>query len=248
MVQLRVDPSKALGSLTDAQEQQLPFAVALAINRTANDAQEAERYRLKASFKLRRESFNLRGVYISKQDRANKSTWRAVIQIQADRDYLNKFEQGGEQIPHGRYRWIPNRDVFKSRIIGAGDPLNPKNLKFHKDPSGRMLGNERTFMVRTKGNGQLLVLQREDRRLTKGSKGRLGKLTLDNFKGGQGPATKKQKLSLQRTAGVRMLYRLTTRYKVRAQLEFYDTVSRTVQDVFPARMREAMDQAMRSAK
>lgn len=246
MISIRVDPSKALGNLTDAQERQLPFAVSMAINRTANDAQSAERYRVKASFKLRREAFNLRGVYISKQDRANKTTWRAVIQIQADRDYLNKFEAGGEQMPHGRFRWIPNRDMFKSRIIGAGDPLHPKNHKFHKDPSGRMLGNERTFMVKTKGNGQVLVLQREDKRLTKRSS-RLSSFTLDNVAVGMGPRTRKQK-ALSRTAGVRMLYRLTTRYKVRAQLEFYDTVSRTVQDVWPARMREALAEAMRGAK
>lgn len=248
-ISVNVDPSKALGYMDDLQERQFPFAVATALNCTANDAQGAERYRITANFKLRRKAFILRQVYISKQDRANKSTWRVWIQLQEQFKDMAGFEEGDDRTPHGGSKWLwkPNPDVFKSQVIGSANPLAPKNLRFQKDPGGRIVGNQRTFMVRTKARGQLLVLQRVDRTLTSRSKRAMGRLTLDNLAGAQGPNVKKA-IRLQRTAGVRMLYQLVSRSHVPAKLEFVGTITRTAQDVFPARMREAMDQAVRSSR
>ena len=96
-IRVHVDPRAVLGWLSDAQERQLPFAVSLALNRVANQAQVAERENIKRSFKLRRESFVLKGVKISKQDRATKSSWRVTIQLAYpdDRHFLDQHEVGG---------------------------------------------------------------------------------------------------------------------------------------------------------
>lgn len=251
MIGIGVDVSGALSTIDVVKDKQVPFAVALALNWTGNDAQAAERYRLKENFILRRQAFNLQGIYISKQDRATKSSWRVVIQVQADRDYLDRFEAGGYHLPeHGRWIWKPNPQVFRNRIIPAGDPLSPKGLKFQK--VGRaMEGNERTFMVKS-NKGLPLVLQRQDATLDKRSRRTVGKLTLDNFKAGIGPQTRaqsrKEKYSLHRTAGVRLLYQLVERVSVPIKLEFVDTVGTTARNVFPGRLQEAMRQAMRSAR
>ena len=242
MITFQVHPEGALLRLAQA-ENQAGFAVSLALNRLANDVQAAEREGLKRHFRLRREAFNLRGIKIAKQDRANKTTWRVIVQIAPDVNYLNKFEEGGYKLPHGgKYVWVPSRE-FKSRIIGAGDPLHPKALTFTKNSAGQMKGNQRTFMVR--GQQSLMILQHVDRRL--GKKG-LKRMTLDTFKGGQGPAQKGEKYSLKRTAGVRLLYTLKQRVSVKAQLQFLPIAKGAVEAGWAMHMQQAFDEAMRSAR
>lgn len=246
MISILVDPASAIGHL-GALSDQVPFAVARGLNLTANDAQAAERYVVKRDFHLKREAFILRQIYISKQDRANKTTWRVVIQVAPQFADLPGFEEGDDRAPRKtKWLWKPNPEVFKTKIIGKSNPLAVKNLHFHKDPSGRMLGDQRTFMVRTKKKGQVLVLQRVDKRLSKRSS-KLSTFTLDNVAVGMGPKGKKEK-ALTRTAGVRMLYQLVARSHVPAKLHFVETVTKTAQDVFPARMREALDAAIESAR
>lgn len=246
MITFQVHPEGALLRLAQA-ENQAGFAVSLALNRLANDVQAAEREGLKRHFKLRREAFNLRGIKIAKQDRANKTTWRVVIQVAPEVNYFDKFEEGGYKLPHGgKYIWVPSRE-FKSRIIGAGDPLHPKNLTFTKNAAGQMKGSNRTFMVRS-DKGDLLVLQRVDRRLSKKGLARAMRMTLDEFKGGQGPARKGEKYSLKRTAGVRLLYTLKQRVRVQAQLQFVPIAKGAVEAGWAMHMQQAFDEAMRSAR
>ena len=244
-IRVHVDPRAVLGWLSDAQERQLPFAVSLALNRVANQAQVAERENLKRSFKLRRESFVLKGVKISKQDRATKSSWRVTIQLAYpdDRHFLDQHEVGGYRTRYGGKRlWQPNPEVFASKVIGRANPLHPKNLRLAKDKSGRVVGQERTFLVRVKS--AVLVLQRVDRRLTKGSARRLKGLTLDNVQTGMGPHTKKSR-GISRTGGTRLLYRLVERVKLPARLQFVSTIGGVAQSQFPEALRAAMVDALR---
>lgn len=250
MIQIRIDPRAALGWLNDAQERQLPFAVSKALNEVANKAQAAEREHMKQAFKLRRETFVLRGVKINKAERATKSSWSVVIRISYPGvgKFMDIHEPGGERDPHhAGHLWQPNQDVFKSKVIGKDNPLHPKNLQIKKQADGRIQGNERTFLIRTK-SGQLLALQRTDRGLTKASKRNLGKLDLDNFAGGQGPNTKAQKYSLHRNNGTRLLYRLVSKVSIPARLEFVPTVARTVKQEWAGTMRAALADAMRGAR
>jgi len=113
---------------------------------------------------------------------------------------------------------------------------------------GSLQGNEQTFMVKTKKTGQTLVLQRVDRGLSKKSQRTVGKMNLDSFKGGMGPAEKREKYSLHRNVGIRMLYQLVSRTTIPASLEFVPTITRTVNAQWSVRMQEAMAQAMESAR
>lgn len=204
MIRVQIDPSAVLKRL-DGFENQAGYAMSLALNRVANLAQEAQREQMKQAFKLRRETFVLRGVKISKADRASKSTWRVVIQVAYpdDRRFMHEHEKGGERQRHGgRYLWQPNATVFKG-IITRSNPLHPKNLKMRKTPAGQIKGDHRTFMVRTQ-SGQRLVLQRIDRRLDKRSVRALKSMTLDNFAGGMGPRRKQETKSIRRTVGTRL--------------------------------------------
>lgn len=88
MLTIRIDPSSALKGLSDAQQRQVPFAVSKALNTLANKAQAAERARITGEFRLKRKAWNLQGIYISKQDRSSKTSWRVVIQVQSDRSTL----------------------------------------------------------------------------------------------------------------------------------------------------------------
>jgi hypothetical protein len=245
---IRVNTNSLSDGLSYLEKVQIPFAVSLGLNRVANDAQKAEREHITKSFHLRNKAFNLNGIYISKADRATKSSWRVVIQVQADRDYLDRFETGGYKMPSkGRFLWKPNPEVFKGGIIQTGNPLNPHNLHFTRR-GGSLQGNEQTFMVKTKKTGQTLVLQRVDRGLSKKSQRTVGKMNLDSFKGGMGPAEKREKYSLHRNVGIRMLYQLVSRTTIPASLEFVPTITRTVNAQWSVRMQEAMAQAMESAR
>lgn len=251
MISVRVDPSAALARLTVAEERQVPFAMSRTLNRLANEAQKSMQEGLKARFKLRRETWNLRGIKINKQDRATKTTWRVVIQVSPQTSYLDKFEKGGEKRPVGGhdYLWEPNAKVFKNQILSQGDPLRPKNLHLHRDPHGRVIGDSRTFLAKT-GNPEVpfVVVQRIDRGLSKGSKRRVSKLDLDNFQGGFGPRRKSEKVSLSRGAGTRTLYKLRKRIPVKAQLQFVPTITRTVQSRFRGVFGEELAAAMRTAR
>ncbi len=247
MITVRVDPKAALGMLNDLEQRQLPYAVSLALNRVANKAQASEREHIKKSFRLRKETFVLQGVKISKQDRANKNTWRVIISLAYpdDRQFLAPHEKGGAKVRHGGKRlWVPNAEVFKSKIIGRANPLHPKNLQLRLQADGRIQGEQRTFLVRSKG--QVLILQRTDRGLSKKGS-RLSSLTLDNVHVGIGPRRKKDK-AIHRTGGTRLLYRLVSRVPIKARLQFVSTITHTAQAEWPSVMREAMADAIKGAK
>lgn len=245
MISFRVNPTAALGWLADYQQRQLPYAVSLALNRSANRGQSAEQDKLRSRFRLRREQFVVRGIKIAKADRATKSSWRVVVAVAYpdDRHFLDDHEEGAQRVRHGGKRlWQPNAEVFRSKVIGRANPLHPRNLKLHKDKSGRIVGEQRTFLVRT--HGQVLILQRVDRSLTKPSRSRLRGLTLDNVAVGMGPHTRKTK-AIHRNAGTRLLYRLVDRVRIPARLEFVPTVGGTAAAAFPDELRRAMAEASR---
>jgi len=227
MFQINIDPRTVLTGLTDMQERQLPFAVSLALNRVANDAQDAERQKIKGRFHLRHESFVLNTIKIEKTDRATKSTWRVIISIHLDRNELAKFEEGGYKMAtKGRWVWEPNKDVFGDKPIQSGNALAVKNLHFARTPGGQMQGNERTFMIH--GKKGPLIMQR-----TSGRKAKRGK----------GMVT-----SMSAKTGTRMLYTLVEKVSLPVHLEFVDTITRTAYAQWLPRMTEAMDEAMRSSR
>lgn len=245
-VSIQVNASGALLMLAQAQEQ-LPYAMSVALNRVAIDGQKAEQARLRQAFTLRREQFVIRGIKIEKLDRATKTTWRVVISIPAAQDFLSKFEEGTPKVPRqGKWLWIPNSNVFKNKIINRGDPLHPKNLHFHKSKGGQLQGDQRTFMIKSKA-GKPIVVQRVDQGLKKGSAAIMRAMTLDNVHTGMGPRMKKQK-AISRTGGTRLLYTLVSKVSTPVRLEFVNTITREVMRTWPERMNEAVRQALRTAR
>ena len=133
MIRLSVNTTGALAHLAELNGQ-LPFAMSLGLNRLANVGQAAEQNQMRHAFKLRREQFVVRGVKIEKLDRATKTSWRVIIQLAYPdaRPFMDLHEPGGDRHRHGgRYLWQPNQNVFKSRVIGATNPLHPRNLNIH---------------------------------------------------------------------------------------------------------------------
>lgn len=249
MIEIRVDVNGGLRMLAEASGQ-AGFGIALGLNRLANEGQKAEQRHIRRAFRLRREQFVVRGVKISKANRATKTSWRVVIQLAYpdDRPFMDQHEKGGFRTRHGgRFLWQPNQQVFRSKVIAASNPLHPKNLHMHKTDKGQIKGDQRTFMVKT-ASGQRLVLQREDRRLDGRSKRGLKGLTLDNFAGGMGPRRKKETRSIRRTGGTRLLYRLVERVKIPADLRFVDTIGKEVAAKQGVIMQRALLDAMRTAR
>lgn len=245
-VQIQVNVSGPRLMLATAANQ-LPFAISLGLNRLANVGQAAEQARMRVAFHLRREQFVVRGVKINKVDRATKTSWRVTISLSYPdgRPFMDQHEDGGERTRHGgRFLWQPNAEVFKSKVIGASNPLAPKNLHMSKTAAGQVKGDQDTFMVKTV-SGQRLVLQRIAKGLARGT--RLKSFNLDNVHVGIGPRTKKSK-QLQRGAGTRLLYRLVDRVRIPADLEFVQTISREVAAQQVAVMDEAVRDALRTAR
>jgi len=234
-----VDPTSVLKGLDAAGQRQLPFALALALNRTANDAQKAEQNRIAKAFKLRRDTFVIQGIKIEKADRATKTSQRVVIQVDAARQFLDKFEKGDPRIPRkGRWLWLPDLATFGNKIILRSNPLHPKNLKF--DSQGK--GNLRTFMVHKNGSRSgPLVLQRtgaptgnSHKNQMRGTNGRFdGMITMNKRKKNQ---------------GIRKLFTLVSVTSTPVRLEFVSTIKQSVEARWQGNVRQALDEAMRTAR
>jgi hypothetical protein len=243
MFKVSVDPSSLLGSLSEMNQRHIPFIVSKALNAIANDAQKAEREHIQSPWVLQ-------GVYISKADRATKSSWAATIQIQGDRDFLTRFERGDLKYPtHGKWVWVPNADVFKGQVVLYSDPLHPRNLMFQRSKGGQMQGNDRTFMVHGKKGGPL-VLQRISR-AGKGVSQRIGQGYVRKGSGrdvGTGRFTAGATSKRVRGGGVRMLYTLVSKVKIPVRLQFVEIVTNTVVAQWEGRLSEAMNYALNTAK
>jgi hypothetical protein len=244
MIAITVDPRKCLGWM-ESQSRQFPFAVSKALNAVANDAQKAERDKMEQSFRLRRSAWNLNAIKISKETRATKTSWRVIISVDPRASYLNKFEAGGLKVPVGgqKFLWEPNAKVFRNQVIPSGDPRRPKNLNLHRDEHGRVVGQARTFMART-GNPEIpyVIVMRQSREqtFTRGSM----RMNLDSY----GSKQLKRVKGVKRQGATVTLYKLRTRIPIKAQLHFVETVQATVASRWQARMTEAMEYALRTAR
>ena len=176
------------GQLDDAAMKQLPFALALALNRTAEEAQEAVRNRIRMrGFTIRSaqsDAWLSRRVMFYKQDRANKDHLWTALQVDqpnasgggklaGSRSLLGFLEDGGARTgmrPIGDGTVFPNAVVVPVRnspIDSIPRSLYPVNLGLSakreisgKLALGRLRGKQRTFVVRT-STGTGLVLQRQ---------------------------------------------------------------------------------------
>lgn len=97
---LETQIDQAIAQLDRVRRDQLPFAISLAVNRTALAAQHGIRAGVAQRFILRRPQFVLQTVRIEKYDFANKrrpTAFRIKIDERESRDFLAKFETGGKK-------------------------------------------------------------------------------------------------------------------------------------------------------
>jgi hypothetical protein len=125
-----IDNGAPIASVLSGLATQLPYAYSVAINDTLNDAQAAVRDRLPHEFTLRRQDFIDRTIYIAPKDRATKTRLVGTLRVDPSRDFLAKFEDGGEKSStSGKALAVPVfRESAPNLIIGRNDPLSVKRL------------------------------------------------------------------------------------------------------------------------
>ena len=96
------DTPTDLGAMISGFREQLPYALALAINDTVNQAQAAIQTSLPTDFTLRRASFITNTIYRQLgRDFATKANLVGTVRVNPDRDFLAKFETEAVKTPRG---------------------------------------------------------------------------------------------------------------------------------------------------
>jgi len=236
MIRLTVDTS-AITAHLGAFQDQVPFATALALNRTADAVQSAIRSGITERFTIRR-PWVLQGVKIERRDRATKLIPQVTIGIDAQRGFLSKFEAGGEKRPAqgGRSLALPSAGVRP--VISVIVPKAKRPRAFHfvrrETQSGSSFeifeGAQHTFMIRTP-DGHGYVFQRLS---THGRRRRGAPRRLLGLHGGD--------------PNVQLLYVLEPEAKIAPTLEFVSTAERIVTEQFTSIFNDAWQQAVATAR
>lgn len=171
MIGIKVDTAAAIRGIVTVFRQ-LPYATAQALNRTANDFQRVQQEAVLRDFTVRQRTFVLNAIKrLPGQDFATKDKLEATVRIDPQRNQLAKFEAGGEKhaIQGQDYVAIPLEGIKRTKRDLVPRRFYPSVFKpFVDQPNGISIGQQRTFIVPTKGDARLL-LQRFG-----GSRGRRG--------------------------------------------------------------------------
>jgi hypothetical protein len=222
IVTVEADIAPGLRLIADVRKQ-LPFAVSKAINDTLLQAQVAERERIAGAFTLRRPDFIFRTVKIEREDFAQKDKLYGIMRIDPTRDFLAKFEAGGQKTPRsGHDIAVPDQArPSKGALIPAG--LRPKALSLQRT-GGRIRGAKRTFVIETSTHPGIYQRVGTERR---GAFRRIGR--------GRDP-------------NVRLLYSFKPSVRIDRRLGFAETAKRVVDQQFKANFAASFDLAMRTAR
>ncbi len=207
-------------------EQQLPYAISRGINATLDAMQTAVRTHLHdGTFFLRRPDFIDKTIYIAPSDRATKTRLVGTVRVDPERNFLAKFEDGGQKDPSKASTIaVP---VFKqaspSLIVSRSDPLYIKKLMASLDRTGAARGRVRN----RKGAPKRLVPQKVY--LVKTAK---GTLLVERTGPGQ----------------TRVLYAFERSVPIKADLHFEEIALRTAEAQWDALMSQALEDAIASAR
>lgn len=164
MITITIDAKRAIRTLREDADKQIPFALANAINKIAKDAQTDERVQLRRAFTLRRPEWADRAVKITKF--AKKKDPIAVLGIHppggdARADILTKFEADTVKTPRaGAHVAIPvaakrtKKDIVRKNqqpraLIAAGKAFI---IRQTKNPAVQLI-------VRYAGRGKRKTLE-----------------------------------------------------------------------------------------
>lgn len=125
---ITLDVKGVIGELTSLQQQQLPFAKSLAINKLGEAFQQAERTRLASIFTLRRQDFVFKQGVKRLSGIATKSNPTVIYGMDRKADFLAKFEQDTTKLPtKGQFIAIPVAARKNKRDI-VTTPNRPRAL------------------------------------------------------------------------------------------------------------------------
>lgn len=225
---------RQLAATFDGMEQQLPFATARALNEVATAFQANERGVIQGDMTIRR-PWVLQGIKINRGDFATTDNLRAIVGVDPQRDFLDKFEQGGIRAPRASKALsvplaarsspqsvVPN--ALRPRRLGFGNPIATK------DGGVMMRGSNRTFIIQN-ADGSGVVLQRKSRAV----------------------AVKKRQqrvlmLGQRHDDSLIVLYRLAPRTHVPASLHFLETAHLTFERTWPTAFAKWWNEAVRTAR
>lgn len=221
------------GFMRDLMRDQLPFATAQAVRRTALDFQDAQRQHQRNVFTVRNSTFLDRAVKI--RDWPTKQDPTAIVRIEPPggrkRAHMILDHEEGERSPGPGSRAYPAAlDARPSRGSVVPKRLHPRALKFKKmleagaqDPGNVgyvqvFRGKDRTFMIRYR-DGSGFIFQRTGRGIT------------GTF------------------AGTRLLWVLVPGgVELPGNLDFRANAQKVVERVWGRNMGEAWDRALRTAR
>jgi hypothetical protein len=214
-----VDVVSAQRSLVNVRVDQLPYATALALTRTARDAMYAVRDKLPSQFTLRN-AWTQRGVQFKQATKGNLS---ALVYF--DRDYMYLQEMGGIKTPtRSAHIAVPLDPDLRNRTIPRS--MRPRYI----------LGNDLQGLLQSasyKGKAA------RKKRIASFGKGFIlqtkGKLFIA-LRTGQGQND------------IRILYVLVPAVHITQRLGMVTTVENTVRANFSKNYQDAMNQAVRTAR
>lgn len=150
---------KVAQHLTGTVLKQIPYAAAQALNDTAKDFQQVERQHVDQAMTVRQRTFVLNTVKINRGDFATRDKLSVFIQIDPTRNQLAKFEAGGEKhsIQGKPYVAIPTPDIRRTKRGLIPRRFYPSAFKPFVETGNQVKGQERTFIVPTKGGNRLLL-------------------------------------------------------------------------------------------
>ncbi len=245
-IEMQTDTTQAK-ALLDAGLRQIPFTVALTLNRTAEEAVEAGRTHMRRVFTIRRE-------FVPRQfrqfNKATKDKLETIVEITPRGGrFLRIHEPGGVRAAGVNPIAIPTSNLRPTRTANILSRLYPVQLGFFV----RRAINDR---MSASLDPQYLALQ--------GTGYEPGSANIRNFKVREGPfhtfeLTEGRNRIAPRQAGiyqrtgpgrgdVRLLWSYRRSVTIRPQLRFAETVQRVVADRWQENFRGFFDFAMRTAR
>jgi hypothetical protein len=157
-ITLRVDGASGLRKALDDIGRKAPRAMALSLNRLADDVQAEVKKGLASRFTVRRSAFVQNTIFRKGDDFATNTRLRAQVRVNPDRNFLAKFEEGGRKGPRsGTSVAIPLEAVKPTPMTVVQARMRPAALRMNQQvrkittPAG-------TFLVKNRpgrGKGQM---------------------------------------------------------------------------------------------
>jgi hypothetical protein len=152
MINVRMDVRQFTKDLDALATRQIPYTAMKAINYTALDVQLAEQEHVARSFTLRRPEFVMNTVKIQRGNFATKDNLRAIVEIDRDRNFLTKFEDGKDKIPSAAKSIAIPIEAKRSKMDIVTMANRPKGLMLQTISARSSVvakGLKRTFLIQS---------------------------------------------------------------------------------------------------